>query len=173
MATTQGLSTAELEASEALQAELMRIAGSTLDTESARRALDAVLDNERASAVRRSPAAREAVQRQVLDTWFRWFLRYAPTPALAHFRNPIPALNGALDRQVVPQQNLAGIRAATAANRDVTTIELPGVNHLLQNARTSGLGEYATLEETIALAALNAIADWITQHTHAKPPSAR
>ena len=173
LATTQGLSTAELEASEALQAELMRIAGSTLDTESARRALDAVLDDERASATRRSPAAREAVQRQVLDPWFRWFLRYDPTPALAHFRNPILALNGALDRQVVPQQNLAGIRAATAANRDVTTIELPGVNHLLQNARTSGLGEYATLEETIALAALNAIADWITQHTHAKPPSAR
>ncbi len=170
LAATQGLSAVELEASEALQAELMRIAGSTLDTESARRALDAVLDDERAAAARRSPAVRDAVQRQVLDPWFRWFLRHDPTPALAHFPNPILALNGALDRQVLPQQNLAGIRAATAANRDATIIELPGLNHLLQTARTGGLGEYAELEETIAPAALNAISGWIKQHTH---PSAR
>ncbi len=70
------------------------------------------------------------------------------------------ALNGSLDRQVLPD-NLAGIRAATAGNRDVTVTELPGLNHLFQTARTGGVGEYAEIEETMAPVVLSTVADWI------------
>ena len=71
------------------------------------------------------------------------------------------ALNGALDLQVLPGQNLAGIRAATAANRDVTISELPGLNHMFQTARTGGVGEYGTIEETMAPVVLSMVTDWI------------
>ena len=97
----------------------------------------------------------------MLDPWFRWFLRYDPAPALRHFRGPLLALNGSLDRQVLPGHNLAGIRAATAGHRDVTITELPGLNHLFQTARTGGVGEYATTEETMAPVVLQTVADWI------------
>jgi hypothetical protein len=71
------------------------------------------------------------------------------------------ALNGSLDRQVLPAQNLAGIRAATAGHGDVTITLLPGLNHMFQTARTGGVGEYATSEETMAPVVLQTVADWI------------
>jgi pimeloyl-ACP methyl ester carboxylesterase len=97
----------------------------------------------------------------MLDPWFRWFLRYDPAPALRHFQGPLLALNGSLDRQVLPAQNLPGIRAATAGHRDVTITLLPGLNHMFQTARTGGVGEYATIEETMAPVVLQTVADWI------------
>jgi pimeloyl-ACP methyl ester carboxylesterase len=98
---------------------------------------------------------------RVLDPWFRWFLRYDPGPALRALHMPVLALNGSLDRQVLPEANLAGIRAALAGNPDVTITLLPGLNHLFQNARTGGIGEYAEIEETMAPVALQTVADWI------------
>ena len=95
------------------------------------------------------------------DPWFRWFLRYDPAPALRRLRMPVLALNGALDRQVLPAENLAGIRAALAGNPDITMVGLPGLNHLFQTARTGGLGEYAEIEETMAPVVLETIATWI------------
>ena len=56
---------------------------------------------------------------------------------------PVLAINGSLDRQVLAAENLAGIAAALADNRESTMIELPGLNHLFQTARTGAIGEYA------------------------------
>ncbi|WP_395612889.1 hypothetical protein [Allosphingosinicella sp.] len=67
----------------------------------------------------------------------------------------------ALDRQVLSVQNLPGIRAATAGHRDVTITELPGLNHLFQTAQNGGVGEYQTIEETMAPVVLQTVADWI------------
>ena len=157
LAEAQGRSTEEMQVSETVQAELMRIAASTLDDAAARAAVDAVLGD----AGTLSPAAHEAMRRQVLDPWFRGFIRHDPVPALARFRGPILAMNGSLDRQVLATQNLAGIRTATAANTQVALVELPGLNHLFQTARTGGLGEYAAIEETMAPEALRVLSDWI------------
>jgi hypothetical protein len=71
------------------------------------------------------------------------------------------ALNGSLDRQVLPAANLAGIRAALAGNPDATIAELPRLNHLFQTARTGGLGEYAEIEETMAPVVLETVTAWI------------
>lgn len=167
LAQAQGRSAAEQEASEALQAGAMRIAGSTLDEAAARSALDAPLDE----AAKLPPAARDAMRKQALDPWFRWFVRHDPAPALARFPGPILALNGALDRQVLPRQNLEGIRAATASNRDAATRELAGLNHLFQTARTGGLGEYAAIEETMSPLALDAVSGWIVERYPARTPA--
>jgi hypothetical protein len=70
-------------------------------------------------------------------------------------------LNGSVDRQVLPGANLAGIRAATAGHRDVTITQLPGLNHLFQTAQNGGVGEYGTIEETMAPVVLGIVADWI------------
>jgi hypothetical protein len=77
---------------------------------------------------------------------------------------PILALDGDRDVQVVSSQNLPAIREATKTNPDVTTLELPGVNHLFQTAVTGAPSEYNQIPETVAPVALNAISDWIASH---------
>lgn len=161
IAESQGASAAELERMAPLQAELVRIAASGAGDAEARTAFAAALTDARLAEAGLPAAARDAMTTMMLDPWFRWFLRYDPAPALRHFQGPVLALNGSLDRQVLPAHNLAGIRAATAGHRDVTVTELPGLNHLFQTARTGGVGEYATSEETMAPVVLGIVADWI------------
>ena len=78
------------------------------------------------------------------------------------------AINGALDRQVPAAENLAAIRKATAANKDVTITELPGLNHLFQTAKTGGIGEYQQIEETFAPAALDLMTAWLQKRFAAR-----
>jgi pimeloyl-ACP methyl ester carboxylesterase len=156
-----GLSTAELDQTGVLTARLIEIAASALPQAEAQAAMRAATTDEALAGSGMVPAQRDMMLGRLLDPWFRWFLRYDPAPALRALRMPVLALNGSLDRQVLPAANLAGIRAATAGNRDVTATELPGLNHLFQTARTGGLGEYAEIEETMAPVALRTVADWI------------
>jgi fermentation-respiration switch protein FrsA (DUF1100 family) len=93
--------------------------------------------------------------------WFRYFLRYDPVPNLRAIKVPVLAMNGSLDRQVPPAENLAAIRAALKHNKDATIVELPGLNHLFQTATTGAVGEYAEIEETVAPIALDRMATWI------------
>lgn len=122
-------------------------------------------------------ARREAVNRAVeqLDSpWFRFFLGYDPRPTLRKLRVPVLALDGSLDLQVDPAQNLPEIREALkeAGNRDVTVTELPGLNHLFQKAKTGSIEEYYTIEETMDPTALDAIRDWILARfsSRSRPP---
>jgi pimeloyl-ACP methyl ester carboxylesterase len=112
-----------------------------------------------------SPAVAAAQAKQLSSGWMRGLLTYDPRPTLAQVRAPILAVNGSKDLQVPMKQNLDGIRAATKANRDVTIVELPGLNHLLQTAPTGAVGEYADIEETVAPIALDTISGWIVKHT--------
>jgi len=111
-------------------------------------------------------AAGNALLARVLTPWFRYFLNYDPRPTLSRVRCPVLALNGEKDLQVPPKDNLAAVAAALKAggNRDVTTRELPGLNHLFQTARTGAPSEYGAIDETMAPAALTIIADWILAH---------
>ena len=62
-------------------------------------------------------------------------------------------------------QNLPSIRDATKANKDVTIVELDGLNHLFQTAGTGAPAEYAKIEETVSPKALDLMTDWIVKHT--------
>ncbi len=112
----------------------------------------------------RSDAQAKAIALQLSSGWMRGLVGYDPAPTLARVRCPILALNGSKDGQVPPDQNLPAIRAATKANPDVTIVELPGLNHLFQTAKTGAVGEYADIEETIAPIALETMAAWIRKH---------
>jgi len=93
--------------------------------------------------------------------WFRFFLTYDPSTALRKLTIPVLDLNGSLDLQVPPAQNLPAIRKALAGNKHAEVDELPGLNHLFQTAKTGSPAEYEQIEETISPVALDKIASWI------------
>jgi uncharacterized protein len=99
------------------------------------------------------------------DPWIRYFVNYDPRPALRKVKVPVLALNGTLDLQVIPDQNLPEIEKALkeAGNPDVTVRTLPGLNHLFQPAKTGSPGEYAMIETTIDPTVLDLVTQWIQQ----------
>lgn len=104
--------------------------------------------------------------------WMRYFLGIDPAVALRRVHCPVLAINGSLDLQVPPKENLPAIAAALAAggNQDYTLSEIPRLNHLFQTAGTGAPSEYASIEETISPVALEIIGNWIAAHV--KPVAA-
>lgn len=102
---------------------------------------------------------------QLRSPWFRYFIDYDPAPALRKVRCPVLAINGEKDLQVPPKQNLPAIRKALeeGGNKNVEVVELPGLNHLFQTAKTGAVSEYAEIEETMSPRALEKIASWVLQ----------
>lgn len=100
---------------------------------------------------------------QITSPWFHYFLTYDPATALRKVTCPVLAINGALDKQVLPAQNLLAIRKALedAGNKHAEVDELPGLNHLFQTAKTGSPAEYAQIEETMSPVALEKMASWI------------
>src|SRR5207245_11752391 len=93
------------------------------------------------------PAAVQPQCRTLVSPWFRFFLDYDPVPTLQKTLCPVLALNGEKDLQVPPKQNLAKIEKALqdGGNKDFQTIELPGLNHLLQHAPSGLPNEYSAI----------------------------
>lgn len=114
-----------------------------------------------------SKEASAALAKQSSSPWMRFFVLHDPAPALAKVRCPVLAVGAELDLQVLPGQNLPVIEAALkqGGNPDVTVMRLPGLNHLLQPAKTGLPAEYAQIETTMAPAALDAITAWIQKRT--------
>jgi pimeloyl-ACP methyl ester carboxylesterase len=98
--------------------------------------------------------------------WFRAFLTYDPRLALEKVKVPVLAMNGALDLQAPPHQNLPAIAAAleAAGNKDYEIVKLAHLNHLFQTAETGSPMEYAEIEETFAPVALQVMGEWIGRH---------
>ena len=109
----------------------------------------------------------DAQLNQVLSPWFRFFLTHDPQADLKKLKCPVLAINGQLDLQVPPQENLSAIAEAlrSCGNQDVTVKELSQLNHLFQSAKTGLISEYTKIEETLAPLALNTITEWILEKT--------
>src|SRR5205085_9259726 len=101
--------------------------------------------------------------KQLTSPWFRYFLTYDPAATLRKVTCPVLAINGALDKQVLPRQNLPAIRKALeeSGNQHFEIDELPGLNHLFQTAKTGAPAEYAQIEETMSPVALEKVSGWI------------
>jgi pimeloyl-ACP methyl ester carboxylesterase len=104
-----------------------------------------------------------AAIKQLTSPWFRYFLTYDPATALRKVTCPVLAIDGELDKQVLPNQNLPPIRKALeeARNKHFEIDQMPELNHLFQTAKTGALSEYAEIEETIAPVALEKLGSWI------------
>ena len=127
---------------------------------------DAVLKrklHEKLAAAGMSDTQIGAQINAVMSPWYRNFLTYDPATALRKIACPVLAINGSLDLQVPPAQNLPAIRKALeiGGNTHFEIDELPGLNHLFQTAKTGSLAEYAQIEETISPIALDKMASWI------------
>ena len=103
----------------------------------------------------------ETLARDATTPWERHFLAYDPAPTLARLTVPVLVLNGSLDVQVPAKEDLRAARQALQHNPDATVMELPGMNHLLQDARTGAPDEYNDIEETMSPTALKIITDWL------------
>lgn len=100
---------------------------------------------------------------QLLSPWMKNFLTYDPVLALKKVRCPVLAINGEKDLQVPPKENLEKIRETLekAGNKNVSTIELEGLNHLFQECETGLPSEYGQIEQTMSPLALNTISKWV------------
>ncbi|MBO9713735.1 alpha/beta fold hydrolase [Sphingomonas sp.] len=166
---SMGQSEAELDRAAPVWAALYKAVASGATYEEGRSAALAVLTPEALAAIG-VPAGtdRQLILAQLATPWFRYFFRYDPAPNLRAIRVPVLAMNGSLDRQVPAGENLPAIRAALKDDKDVTIVELPGLNHLFQTAKTGAVGEYAEIEETVAPVALEKMASWINARFPAK-----
>ena len=99
--------------------------------------------------------------------WFRFLIGYDPGPALRALKQPVLALNGALDVQVPPAQNLPAItwELEAGGNKDYEVVKMAGLNHFFQTATTGAPSEYGEIEETISPAVLNLIGEWVARHS--------
>jgi pimeloyl-ACP methyl ester carboxylesterase len=81
----------------------------------------------------------------------------------AEVEEPILAIYGELDVQVDSSQNAPALEEATAANEDVSILVLPTMNHILQEAETGAVQEYASLEQSVREDVLETISEWILE----------
>jgi uncharacterized protein len=104
---------------------------------------------------------------QILTPWFRYFLKSDPSKYLVKVKCPVLAVNGSKDLQVPPKQDLEAITKylTKAGNKNFTTHEFEGLNHLFQHAQTGSPTEYSDIEETFAPEALEYIGKWILEQT--------
>lgn len=99
---------------------------------------------------------------ELRSPWMKVFLEYDPRTALASAKMPVLAVWGQLDTQVDPAKNAPELEQAVRAAGGVPTVRVfPGLNHLLQPAKTGSPQEYAEIETTIDPAALAGIVDWV------------
>jgi len=163
IAKATGMEDAKVAQSAAFQRTLIDIVRQEPDPAAATPRLETAVSQF--ATVHALPAASLEPQAAAINTpWFRFFFNYDPAPTLAKVRCPVLALNGSLDLQVPPDQNLPPIRKALAGNPDAEVDELPGLNHLFQDAKTGAPGEYGQIEETLSPAAMDLITDWILKH---------
>ncbi len=152
-----GVSAEQIDVNSGREREVLRIVKNEQDPAVRNAKLQAALDGV-------TPAAKIPEQiRALTSPWYRYFISYDPAIALKDVTCPVLAMNGERDLQVPAAQNLAAIKKAleSAGNAHVTVVELPGLNHLFQTARTGLPAEYEEIEETIAPVALETVANWI------------
>jgi fermentation-respiration switch protein FrsA (DUF1100 family) len=96
----------------------------------------------------------------------QYFIKYNPALALEKVNCPVLAINGDKDLQVPSKINLEAIKKALekGGNKNITTKELPNLNHLFQECETGLPSEYATIEQTFSPQTLAVILEWIQQH---------
>lgn len=164
LGTQMGMSEDELSRAEPVMRAVFEAQSAAETPEAGYEAAMAVMTPEAKVAVGMTAEMDGALLvRQVSGPWFQYFMKYDPVPNWTRISVPVLALNGSLDLQVPAQENLAAIRAALAGNPDVTVVELEGLNHLFQTARTGAIGEYRDIEETFSPRALELMASWINE----------
>ncbi|WP_207424352.1 alpha/beta fold hydrolase [Desertivirga brevis] len=107
----------------------------------------------------------ESYIRTATGPWYRYFMQYNPEPFMKGLKMPVLAINGDKDLFVSGKENLNNWKKylQEGGNRNVTTLLLPGVNHLLQRCKTCTPQEYSSLEN-IDPTILQTITNWLREN---------
>jgi uncharacterized protein len=95
--------------------------------------------------------------------WMRYFVMFDPSVLFSSIKCPVLALNGEKDCQVMAEKNIHAISEGllSGGNTRVTTMIIPGLNHLFQHCETGLPNEYGRIEETFDPKTLEIISEWI------------
>jgi uncharacterized protein len=167
-----------IDAALAAQRRVYEIVKNETDANQAKEKIRAIVQDSFAKLDEKQKEALRGMESHYLDAqiqaatsrWFRFFITHDPKTVLRRVKCPVLALNGELDKQVLPRENLPAIEQALreGGNTRFAIKELPGLNHLFQTARTGNFDEYARIEETISPAAMETVAQWIEGQTKQK-----
>lgn len=152
-----GIDSAVLAQNEMLNKKAFELIKTTNDIEKLRSDLRDLLKQNNIPESKINPSIADAT-----SPWKLYFTRHDPAPVLANVKCPVLALNGSNDLQV-PKENLQAIKNALikGGNKNVTTKELPGLNHLFQESKTGSPAEYGTIEQTMSPITLQEVLNWI------------
>jgi len=172
IAEASGVSEYQIEKNIAFSKKTYEIVLREPDTEKAEKQLEILIDENIDDLSAQYGTTPETTRKTMLQglsqingVWFRFFLAYDPRAPLEKVKCPVLALNGEMDLQVPPEENLTAIKNILVENRNKNyeVIELEGLNHLFQHSETGSPAEYAKIEETFAEEALVIIRDWILE----------
>jgi hypothetical protein len=168
IAESEGRTPEEIALNREVQKQAFAIVKEESDAERAEERLQELLPEalEALPQEERTEAMEDALRMQMsglVSPWFRHFLTYDPAPTLRRVTCPVLAINGELDLQVPPGENLEAIEAALKAggHTDYTIKVFPGLNHLFQTAESGSPSEYSKIEETVSSEVMDFIAGWI------------
>jgi pimeloyl-ACP methyl ester carboxylesterase len=131
------------------------------DRESAEAVLDGLLTADNLAILQVPADQKMTFINSMRRDWYRALVNYDPADWFAQMDQPVLALQGTLDLQIVAEPNVAGLDALLADKPDAQIVVLEGRNHLFQNAQTGLMTEYAQIEETFDPEVMALIADWI------------
>lgn len=106
------------------------------------------------------------IRSQADTLWFRSWLLFNPADVVRRIERPMLVLQGALDTEV-PPANAALLTALGRARKnraeaDTQSVVIPGVNHLLLQAKTGAVDEYSSIDpKVVAPAVTDALAAWL------------
>lgn len=109
-------------------------------------------------AERHAIEARRKIQADSTMIWMNYFLKTDPAPFIQNLKIPAMIVYGEMDQQVPASLNYEPAKryapkAIVKKYRDL--------NHLMQHAKTGGIEEYSSIEETISPEVLSDIATFI------------
>lgn len=101
--------------------------------------------------------------KELTKPWMIYFIKYNPATTLEKVKCPVLAIDGEKDLQVPAKINLDAIKKSLekGANKNITTKELPDLNHLFQECATGSPSEYGQIEQTFSPNALTVILSWL------------
>lgn len=101
------------------------------------------------------------LKQTVLNPWMYELIKIDPVKYIKKCDLPLLALNGSLDMQVEAKPNLSAFEKNIPPNPRNRFIELPGLNHLFQEAGSGNVDEYGKIEQTLSPEVLEIIGNWL------------
>jgi pimeloyl-ACP methyl ester carboxylesterase len=145
--------------------QVFRTVETTRDDAAASRQIAALIDATVATKAL-DPEQAAAFRQLMTPKFVREELNDDPLSYLRKVKVPVLAFVGSLDRIVPAGPYVESMRPVLATIPGSKLQVLPGLNHLMQTAKTGSPREFATIEESISPLALKTIGDWVAERVN-------